>query len=55
MRSFIVKRRKTGVKIRIRIGTHMPSAFFGGILVIKAGVRRSPYDHGRGLLGYGLE
>ena len=33
----------------------MHSSFFGGILVIKAGVRRSQYVHDGGLLGYCLE
>ena len=31
-RSFIVKRRKTGVQIGIRIGTNKHSSFFGGNL-----------------------
>ena len=44
--SFTAKRRKTGFRIGIRIGTNMHS-FFGGILVIKAGVRRSRPDHDR--------
>ena len=52
---FMVKRRKTGFQIGIRIGTNMHSSFFGGILVIKAGVRRSQYDHDGGLLGCCLE
>ena len=30
----------------------MHSSFFGGILVIKAGVRRSQYVHDGGRLGY---
>ena len=55
MRHFIVKRRKTGFQIGIRIGANMHSSFFGGILVIKGGVRRSRYDHDGGLLGYCLE
>ena len=54
-RSFIVKRRKTGFQIGIRIGVNMHSSFFRGILVIKAGVRRSRYDHNGGPLGYCLE
>ena len=41
VRSFILKRRKTGFQIGIRIGTNRHSSFFGGILVIKAGVERS--------------
>ena len=51
MRRFIAKRRKTGFQIGIRIGTDMHS-FFGGILVIRAGVRRSQHDPSGGLLGY---
>ena len=35
MRSFIVKRRKTGFHMGIRIVTSIRSSFFGGILVIK--------------------
>ena len=54
MGSFIVKRRKTGVQIGIRIGTNMHSSFFGGILVIKVGVRRSQPDYDGGLLVYCL-
>ena len=42
-------------QIRIRIGTNMHSSFFGEILVIKAGVRRSQHDLGSGLLGYCLK
>ena len=38
-----------------RIGTNMHSFFFGRILGIKAGVRRSRYDHDGGLLGYCLK
>ena len=38
-----------------RIGTNMHSSFFGGILVIKAGDRRSQPAHDGGLLGYCLE
>jgi len=49
------KRRKVGFQIGIRIGTNMHSSFFGGILVIKAGVRRSQYDRDGGLLVYCLE
>ena len=54
-RHFIVKRRDTGFQIGIRIGTDMQSSFFGGILFIKAAVRRSQPDHDGGLLGYCLE
>lgn len=52
--SFIVKRRKTGFQIRIRVGANMHSSFFLGILVIEAGIRRSQHDPGGGLLGYGI-
>ena len=40
-RSFIAKRRKTGFPIGIRTGTNMHSSLFGGLLVTRAGVRRS--------------
>ena len=53
--SFIVKRRRTGFQIGIRIGADMHSSFFGGIVVIDAGVRRSWPDLDGGLLGYCLE
>ena len=49
------KKKKTGFQIGVRIGTNMHFSFFGGILVIKAGVRRSRPDHDGGLLGYCLE
>ena len=38
------KRRKTGFEIRIRVGAETYSSFFGGILVIEAGVRTSWCD-----------
>ena len=40
-------------KIRTRADMH--SSFFGRILAIEAGVRRSQWDLGGGLLGYCLE
>ena len=40
VRSFIVKRRKPGFQIGLRIGTNLHSSFFGGRLVVRAGVRR---------------
>lgn len=39
-------------QIRIRFGANLHSFFFWRILVIEAGVRRSWYDLGGGLLGY---
>ena len=39
----------------IRIGANLQSPFFGGVLDIKAAVRRPQRDHDGGLLGYGLE
>ena len=47
------KRRKTRVKIRIRVGAKMHSSFylFLGIFVTKASVRRSQHDSHGGLLG----
>ena len=52
---FRAKRRKAGFQIGIRIRADMHSSFFGRLLVIKAGIRRSWHDHGGGLLGYCLE
>jgi len=51
----MVQKEKTGFQIRIRIGTKVHSSFFGGFLVIEAGVRRYRPDSGAGLLGYCLE
>ena len=51
---FYSKQEKNSFQIGIRVGTNMYS-FFGGILVIKAGVRRSRPDHDGGLLGYCLK
>ena len=55
VRSSVVKRKKIGFQGRNRIRTNMHPSFFEGILVIKAGVRRSQQDHDGGLLGYCLE
>ena len=46
---------KNRFQIGITIGVNLHSSFFGGILVIKAGLRRSWHEHGDGLLGYYLE
>ena len=43
-----------GFQIRIRVGANMLSYFLQGILVVKVGVRKSQYDPGGGLLGYGI-
>lgn len=43
------EKKKTGFQIGIRIGTNV-HFFSGGILVMKAGVRRSPCEHDDGLL-----
>ena len=52
--SFIVLKEKD-FQTGIRIGGDMRSSFFGGILVIKADVKRSQQDHDGGLRGYCLE
>ena len=49
------KRRETGFQTRIRIGANLHFSFFGGILVIKADLRRPLLDPGGGLLGCCLE
>ena len=49
------KEKNTGFQVGVRIGADMHSSFFGGILVIKAEVRKSRADGDGGLQGYCLE
>ena len=54
-REFYSKKRRIGFQIGIRIGTDMHSSFFGELLVIKFGIRRTRCDPRGGLLDYCLE